>query len=260
MTPTKSRMSQKQRIEAIRRQLLQFDEVSVKDMAKQFNVSDMTVRRDLDLMQSRGEIIHTHGGAALAKRLTFEFAFRDRQNRNQELKEAIAKQAIEHVSDGDTVMLDTGTTTLAIAKALAGTRSVTIITTSLAIISQVQFADNIEVILLGGFLRGGSPDVHGPLTEQNIDYFKTDVAFMGADAVDSDGVTYAQDLRIVNLDRKMALNTEKVIVAADSAKFGKTAMCRVLEPGEYTRILTTADLDEGILAGLHEKNIKVELC
>ncbi len=260
MTPTKSRMSQKQRIEAIRRQLLQFDEVSVKDLARQFKVSDMTVRRDLDLMQSHGEIIHTHGGAALARRLTFEFAFRDRQNRNHDLKEAIARRAVEHVKDGDTVMLDTGTTTLAVAAALAGARRVTIITTSLAIVSQVQFAENIEVILLGGFLRAGSPDVHGPLTERNIDYFKTDVAFMGADAVGADGVTYAEDLRIVSLDRKMAFNTHKVIIVADSAKFGKTAMCRVFEPGEYDRILTTAGLDKGILAPLQEKNITVELC
>ena len=259
MTPTKSRMSQKQRLEAIRRQLLQNEEVSVKELAKQFKVSDMTVRRDLDLMQSHGEIIHTHGGAALAKRLTFEFAFRDRQNRNEDRKEAIARRAVEHVRDGDVVMLDTGTTTLAIAKALAGARQVRIITTSLAIVSQVQFVENIEVVLLGGFLRGGSPDVHGPLTEQNIDYFKTNVAFMGADAVDSAGVTYADDLRIVSLDRRMAANAAKVIVVADSSKFGKNAMCRVFEPGEYHLIITTSDLDETILAELRTKNITVEL-
>ena len=259
MTPTRSRMSQKQRLEAIRRQLLQNDEVSVKELARQFEVSDMTVRRDLDLMQSHGEIIHTHGGAALAKRLTFEFAFRDRQNRNHERKEAIAQRAIEYVRDGDVVMLDTGTTTLAVAKVLAGKRTVTIITTSLAIVSQVQFAENIEVILLGGFLRGGSPDVHGPLTEQNIDYFRTDVAFMGADAVDSGGVTYADDLRIVNLDRRMAANADKVIIVADSGKLDRTAMCRVFEPGEYDLIMTNSDLDERILAGLREKNIIVQL-
>ncbi len=259
MTRSHTKISQIQRLESIRQELLKADEVSIEKLARKFKVSAMTIRRDLETLESRGDVIRTHGGAALAKRLTFEFAFRDKQNKNQKQKHSIAKQALKHATDGHVIMLDTGTTTLAIARELIGKRKVTIITTSLAIVSELQFAGGIDVVLLGGFLRGGSPDMHGPLTEQNIEQLCADVAFMGADAVDSYGFTYSDDLRVVNLDRKMASNAAKVILVADSSKFGNTAMCRVLKPGDYDLIISDAGIDKKIVRQLAKHKIEVEL-
>ncbi len=252
-----SKPSQNQRIEEIRGKLLDGEEVSIEKLARRFGVSGMTVRRDLEVLESQGDVIRTHGGAAPAKRLTFEFSFRNKQNKNIEQKRRIARQAVKHVKDGRVIMLDTGTTTLQIAEELTGKENITIITTSLAIVSKVQFAPNIEVVLLGGFLRGGSPDLHGPLTEQNVELFRTDVAFMGADAVDSIGNTYTDDLRVANLDKKMAANAKKVIVVADSSKFGRAAMCRVLGPGDYDMLITDSAIDKKIAASLAKRKINI---
>jgi len=251
------KISQPRRLEAIRRKLLEDDEVSIEVLAGEFGVSGMTIRRDLDVLEYQGDIIRTHGGAAAAKRLTFEFSFRDRQNRNIEQKRRIARLAVKYVRPGEVIMLDTGTTTLAIARRLSDKEKITVITTSLAIVSELQFAAGVETILLGGFLRKASPDLHGPLTEQNVELFRTDVAFMGADAVDSIGNTYTDDLRVANLDKKMAANAKKVIVVADSSKFGRAAMCRVLGPGDYDMLITDSAVDKKIAKDLARRKINI---
>jgi DeoR family transcriptional regulator of aga operon len=253
------KLTQMQRLEAIRQELLRADEVSIDELAGRFHVSGMTVRRDLELLESRGDVIRTHGGAALAKRLTFEFSFREKQNRNNRQKACIARLAAGHIEDGQVVILDTGTTTLEIARQLMGRRSVTVITTSLAIVSALQFAAGVRTVLLGGFLRGGSPDLHGPLTEQNVDMFRADVAFMGADAIDLDGSTYADDLQVVNLDRKMAANAARVIVVADSSKFGRNGMCRIFSPGDYDSIFSDSGLGRDVLKRLARKGVHVDI-
>jgi len=259
MARTNSKLTPMQRLEAIRRELLRADEVSIDDLAGRFDVSGMTVRRDLELLESRGDVIRTHGGAALARRLTFEFSFRDRQNTNSRQKSQIAQRAAGYIRDGQVVILDTGTTTLEIARQVIGLRNVTVITTSLAIVSALQFAAGVRIVLLGGFLRGGSPDLHGPLTEQNVETFRADVAFMGADAVDLDGNTYADDLQVINLDRKMAANAAQVIVVADSSKFGRNGMCRVFSPEDYDSIISDSGIDKDILKRCAKRGIRVDV-
>lgn len=259
MARSKHKVNQLQRLEQIRSVLLKSDEVSVKQLASKFGISSMTIRRDLEVLESNGEAIRTHGGAALAKRLTFEFAFRQKQNKNQQKKNMIAKRAIEHIENGQVIMLDTGTTTLEIARELLRKRKVTIITTSLAIVSHLQFAPSLDTVLLGGFLRGGSPDMHGPLTEQNIEQFSADIAFLGADAIDNDGNTYTDDLRVVSIDRKMASNAKKVIVVADSTKFSKSDMCKVLTPAEYGLVITDSAVGKKIINKFKKLQINLEM-
>jgi len=259
MARVRDKLTQMQRLEAIRQELLRADEVSIDELAGQFRVSGMTVRRDLELLESRGDVVRTHGGAALAKRLTFEFSFREKRNRNNGQKSRIARQAAGYIKDGQVVILDTGTTTLEIARQLMGRKNVTVITTSLAIVSALQFAAGVRTVLLGGFLRGGSPDLHGPLTEQNVEMFRADIAFMGADAVDLDGSTYADDLQVVNLDRKMAANATRVIVVADSSKFGRNGMCRIFSPGDYDSIVSDSGLGRDALKRLAGKGVHVEI-
>jgi DeoR/GlpR family transcriptional regulator of sugar metabolism len=250
--------SQNQRLEVIRQEIAQNGEVFIRNLSKQFKVSEMTIRRDLDLLESQGEVIRTHGGAASAKRFTFEFTFRSEHQKNLEQKQSIAKKALDFIQDGQTIILDTGTTTLEIARQLPGQRSVKVITVSLPIVSQLQFARDIEVILLGGFLRDGAPDLHGPLTEQNLEMFKADVAFLGAGGIDEDGSIYTDDLRVLNLDRKMVEVSSQVVVVADSTKFRRDAMCKVMGPDAYHVLITDGDADSKLVKKLIRKGIQVE--
>ncbi len=253
------KLSQNKRLDMIRVLLLEKGEVLIDDMVKMFNVSIMTVHRDLDILESGGEIIKTHGGATAAKKLTFEFSFRNQVFNCQKQKEAVAQKAAEIIKPGDVIMLDTGTTTLEVARKLKNKEGITVITTSLAIVSELQFVEKIDVILLGGYLRSGSPDIHGPLTEDNIERFRTNIAFIGADGIDLNGNTFTDDLRIATLSRRMAKNAEKVVVVSDSTKIGRKSMCKVLSPDEYNLIITDSDICEKILKQLDVKKNKLML-
>ncbi len=251
--------SQQSRLNSIRNQLARTGEIKISALSRKFRVSEMTIRRDLSLLESAGEILRTHGGATSARRLTFEFTFKSKQQKHLDQKRKIAKQAVRHICDGQVIILDTGTTTLEIAKQICGKRKVSIITTSLAIASVLQFEDDIELILLGGYMRDGSPDMHGPLTEHNLDMFRADLAFLGADAIGSDGNIYTNDLRVRNLDIAIARVSKLIIPVADSSKLGRQAMCKILEPKDYHLLITDSNLDKDFVNKLKKQKVKIEI-
>ena len=118
---------------------------SVDELRSHFRVSDMTIRRDLDALASRGQIIRTHGGALAAPKISFEFSFLRRRQVQESAKDRIADAAAKLVTDGQTVMLDSGTTTLAVAERLKVRRDLTVITSSLPIAAALQFCQSLRV-------------------------------------------------------------------------------------------------------------------
>ena len=253
-------MSQRQRLEHIRGALNVSGEVAIRQLAGVLGVSEMTVRRDLAVLEEKGEAIRIHGGAAPAGRVTFEFRFRAKQQKNLRQKRAIAAAALKHVREGASLILDTGTTTLELARQLVGERKVKVITTSLSVVSALQFDAEIEIILLGGHLRDKSPDLHGPLTEQNLGLFKADAAFVGADAIDAEGSIYSSDLRVLTIDRKMAEVSRRLIVLADSSKLDQTALCKVFSKVDYQLLITDSGVSDKTLKRLGQLGIEVEVC
>jgi len=201
-------------------------EAQVAELAAALGVSDMTIRRDLDTLALAGKAIRTHGGAALSGRVVFDFQFMQRTQKQEAAKQQIAAMAANLVTDGQSILLDSGTTTLAVARALKAKKRLTIITTSLPIASELQNCDAIELILLGGVLRREAPDLIGPLTESNLEQLKTDVAFIGADAIDNRGRAYNHSLAVARMLTRMATSARQVYVVADSTKIGQTALAR----------------------------------
>ena len=199
-------------------------ECSVAQLAAECGVSEMTVRRDLADLAAEGRVIRTHGGAALSDRVSFEFKFLQRTEQNASAKSQIAWAAAQRVEAGQTVLLDSGTTTLAVGRALRGLERLTVITTSLPIASELQYCPGMEIILLGGRLRADAPDLEGTLTLRGLELVHADVAFVGADAIDNDGRTYSESLEVAHLLERMCAAASCVYVVADSSKMGKTAL------------------------------------
>lgn len=200
--------------------------VSVSSMARRLGVSEMTIRRDLEKLESSADVRRTRGGAVVAERTVFEFAYHERQRAQSAQKQRIAQSALELIEPGQRIILDTGTTTLHLAALLKERKSLTVITPSLAVASALQFSNGIEVVLLGGGLRRGSPDLTGPLTEHCLDLFSADWAFQGAEAVGDDGSVYNVDLQLAQVDRKMRAKAARACLLADGSKFGRTALVR----------------------------------
>ena len=231
---------------------------SVEELAQRFAVSGMTIRRDLQLLQSQGQIMRTHGGAAPAQRVSFEFRFLQHAQENRWAKNAIGDCASALVGDGQSLMLDSGTTTLALAKHLRDRRNLTIITTSLPIASELQFCDGIEVILLGGLLRRGAPDLTGPLTEANLQTFCADIAFIGADGIDLKGNIYNNSPTVAQMLAKMARSAKRIYVLADHSKIGRTALMRFGNIANWDGLITDKGLDRAMLNKLRRAGVNIK--
>jgi DeoR/GlpR family transcriptional regulator of sugar metabolism len=232
-------------------------ECAIEELAARFGVSGMTVRRDLQALADQGRVIRTHGGAAMAERISFEFEFLHRVRDNQPAKSAIAEAAAAQIADGESVMLDSGTTTLELAKRLRGRQRLTVITSSLPIAAALQYDGQIEVLLLGGRLRASSPDLAGALTESNLETLRADVAILGADAIDSQGGVYQESPEVARMLTKMAASANRVLVVADSSKLGKTALWRFGRLADWTALITDAAADRSVLAALKKAGVRV---
>lgn len=217
-----------QRLERIIGLLAEAPEVTVAELAERFNVTPMTVRRDLEALEDEGRITRTHGGAVPAAPSVARFAFHERRQAMMAEKQAIARAAAQRVAPGMTVVLDTGTTTLELARLLSGVRGLRVLTTSLAIASALFAHEDMELILLGGTVNQGSPDLSGPLTEANLDTFRPDLAFIGADAADRHGL-YTGSQEIAGVSRAIIASADNKVLLADSSKFGRTAFVRFAE-------------------------------
>jgi DeoR/GlpR family transcriptional regulator of sugar metabolism len=250
-------MSQETRQKQIYEFIARRGECSIEELVEQFAVSGMTVRRDLEALARRGKVIRTHGGATLAERVSFEFEFLNRVKEHQSAKEAIAIEAAAQVKDGESVILDSGTTTLELAKRLSGKRGLTVITSSLPIAAQLQYDRQIEVLLLGGRLRASSPDLAGALTEANLETLRADAAFLGADAIDRQGAVYQESPEVARMLAKMAASAGRVFVVADSSKLGKTALWRFGRLQDWAALITDAAADRTILASLKRAGARI---
>jgi DeoR/GlpR family transcriptional regulator of sugar metabolism len=250
-------MKQQARQDHIREAVRAKGSCLIKDLAESLGASEMTIRRDLDALAERGLVIRTHGGAAIAERISFEFEFLHRVNENRQAKEAIAIAAAELVADGQAIMMDSGTTTLALARRLRGRHGLTVITTSLPIAAELQYHKQARVLLLGGYLHAASPDVSGALAESNLEQLRADLAFIGCDAIDNEGAVFSEAPEVARLLIKMAASSQNAYVVADSSKTGKTALCRYGSLKDFDGLITDAGAPADVLKSLRRGGAKV---
>ncbi|MCX5658871.1 MAG: DeoR/GlpR family DNA-binding transcription regulator [Planctomycetota bacterium] len=232
-------------------------EQSVEALAGKFLVSGMTIRRDLQALAEAGHVLRTHGGAAPARRVTFDFQFLERAKTHWNAKQQIAAAAAELVRDGQSVMLDSSTTTLAIAEHLRTRSRLTVVTTSLPIASALQHSPGMEVLLLGGYLRPDAPDLAGPLTEGNIESLRVDVAFLGADGIDAKGAIYNAAPAVARMLGKMAASAKTVYAVADSSKLGRTALARFGNVSAWAGLVTDSGVAKPLTASLRRAGVKL---
>lgn len=231
--------------------------VSISELAAEFAVSEMTIRRDLDALERKAQIQRTHGGAVLTERMMFEFDYRERRERNRAEKCAIAVEARKLVVPGQRLILDNGTTSLELASLLKDGERLTVVTPSLAVASELQHAQGVEVVLLGGILREGSPDLTGPVTEHCLEMFAVDIAFQGADAIGEDGSIYNSDLRLARVDKAMRRVAAQSCILADHTKFGHTALGRSGSLADVDLLITDAGAPPALLKRFSRLGAKI---
>lgn len=231
------------------------DRINAKELSGLFNVSQMTIRRDLAGLQEKGLIIRTHGGGISAGKLRFlQEGFPD--GSVSSAKAAIGAAAASLVSDGQTIAVDSGTTALETAMHLAQGTGITVATTSLCV-AQALYGADINVLLLGGFLRKNFPATYGPITEQILAQFHVDILFIGCDGAISDEGFYTADMHVANLEQVMVRIADRVVVVTESCKFGRRAFSRYAASDQVHTVVTDGGLGDRDRANLEAAGIAV---
>ncbi len=233
-------------------------QVSVNELSRMFGVSEVTIRNDLSHLEKKGLLIKTRGGGLKTQSVAIDQKLNEKAKINSREKLAIGKKAVELISDNDTIILDSGTTTVEIAKNINGIQNLTVITNALNIAGQL-IRDEIKVILLGGILRTSSLSLIGPIGEYNMRNFYCDKCFLGVDGIDSQSGIFTPNLEEANLNRLMIDASKEVIIVTDSTKFKRKSFAHIAPISKVDIIITDSNIPEDEFKNLQNKGIKVIL-
>jgi len=233
--------------------------VLVADLARQFEASQVTIRKDLELLHGHGLVHRTHGGALPAQEGALEdSALREKEKLHRKEKLHIAAAAARLVKEGQVIILDSGTTTTTIARALRALRNLTIVTNAVNIAAELS-ASALEVILTGGTLRRNSFSLVGPIAEETLRRLNADVLFLGVDGFDVHYGLSTPNLLEAKVNRVMVEVAKRTVVVADSSKFGRRSLSRIVPPSALHQIITDRGIPKSDLRTLKKAGIEVTL-
>ncbi|MDT0157699.1 DeoR/GlpR family DNA-binding transcription regulator [Microbacterium sp. ARD32] len=241
-------MNRAARMTAILDLLAEQGEVSVEELVDRFGASAATTRRDLDSLAERRLLTRTHGGA-VAQSVAYDLPIRYRSHLGTGAKERIAALAASLVSPGDVVGLSGGTTTTAIAAALAarddlGADGVTVVTNAVNIAAQLAMRPEFKVVVTGGVIHARSFELVGPFVQQLLAGIRLDIAFIGVNGLSADDGATTHDEAEAAVNRLMAERAARAVVVADAAKLGRAAFAHVGGPELFPLVLTDAAVAE----------------
>jgi DeoR family fructose operon transcriptional repressor len=216
------RLLPSERQQTIKRLALEQGVLRIGELAEKFQVSEMTIRRDLEMLESSGHIERTFGGAIITEQASFESSYSVRLHTHTPEKEAIARYASTLIQDGDTIALDASTTALALARMISK-RSVTVVTNSLDVAQELRNS-RTKLILTGGYLRQVAGSFAGPIAQKALKELRFDQAFISGKGIQIPGGLMDSDLDEVEVKRSMLESADRVNVLLDSSKFGKRAL------------------------------------
>lgn len=233
--------------------------VLVGELSRNLGISQITIRKDLDHLQGKGLVKRTHGGALrIQSSALFDPTLQEKQKQHAQEKQRIAAAAAEMVEEGQCVMLDSGTTTTAVAHALKRFSQLTVITNAVNIAAELA-STNLEVILVGGSLRKNSFSLVGPLAEDVLHEMHADIVFLGVDGFDPEvGVTTPNFLES-RVNRAMVKAARRVVAVCDSTKFKRRSLSRIVPPSQIHCVITDRNLLPETAAALRAQNIEVLL-
>ncbi|MDC6366804.1 MULTISPECIES: transcriptional repressor AgaR [Flavobacteriaceae] len=247
-----------ERRKKILNQLEKNGQVFVHELSEQFNVSEVTIRNDLELFESKKLLIRSRGGAILVENTVgadYHLSDKDKMHYTEKMK--IGKEAATLISNGETIILDSGTTTMEIAKNIAAENTLNVITNAFNIADQLIKNPNISIIVPGGIMRKNSHSLVGPLAEKSIRNFYVDKLFLGVDGFDCKEGAFTPNIEEAHLNKIMIDISKEVILVADSSKFKRRSLAFICPPSKIDMVITDSGISEEDKNALADQNIKV---
>jgi DeoR family transcriptional regulator of aga operon len=224
--------------------------VRVNGLARRFNTSAVTIRSDLNELHQRGLVLRSHGGAVLPDTILRESPVHERLNTHADEKRRIGAAAAMLINNGETIILDSGTTTLEIARQIKKKQGLQIITNGVNIAAELLDARDAQVFIVGGTVRGESASISGHFTEEMFEQFSADKLFLSGAGCDLDFGVSGANLEETMVNRAMIRIAREIILVADASKFSKRSMSRIAPFSQIDTVISNTSLDEDIQAKL----------
>jgi DeoR family transcriptional regulator of aga operon len=220
--------------------------VKVNDLSRRFNTSAVTIRNDLNELHQCGLVLRSHGGAVLPDTILRESPVQERLKAHSDEKRRIGAMAATLIHDGETIILDSGTTTLEIARQIKKRLGVHIITNGVNIAAELLDARDVQTFIIGGMVRGESASISGRYSEEMLDQFSADKMFLGGSGCDLDFGVSGANLEETVVNRAMMRIAREIILVADASKFSKRSMSRIAPFTEIDTVISDTSLGEDI--------------
>lgn len=243
---------QRRLLEAVRRQIT----VSVDDLAQELAVTPQTVRRDVKQMEEAGLLARYHGGVGLPSS-TENIDYSQRQVLNVEAKRRIAAAVAQRVRPGSSLLINIGTTTEEVARALTHHTGLHVVTNNLNVASILAGQPGCEVIVAGGVVRGRDRGIVGEATVDFIRQFKVDIGIIGISSIESDGTLRDFDPREVKVAQAIIEHSREVWLVADQDKFGRQALVRLAHLSQIDKLFCDAEPPSRMKNLLREAQVEV---
>ena len=233
---------------------------SVEQLATQLDVTLQTVRRDVQKLADKGLLVRFHGGVQVPGSTVENLAHKQRENLHADGKASIARTVAAAVPNDCSLILNIGTTTEAIARALAKHSGLRVITNNLNVASILRANTASEVIVVGGVVRSRDGGIVGEAAVDFIRQFKVDIAIIGISGIEDDGSLRDFDFREVKVSQTIISHAREVWLAADHSKFQRHAMVEVANLSQIDRLFTDASPPEPFPALLAEASVRCDVC
>ena len=237
------------------------ERVTVDELVLRFSVSAVTIRGDLDALAGAGAVVRSHGGALKRAAAPEDVPITVKETLHHAEKVRIGHAACQMIKDGETIMLDSGTTTAEIARQIKFLkfRSLNVITNALNIAMELANHPNVRLIMIGGILRQMSYSLSGPHAEQTLRGLHADRLFLGVDGLDPEIGLMTPDVLEAQLNAIMIQVSREVVVVADSTKFHRRSLSVIAKLDSVHKLITDQGAPPEVVASLRARNIEVVL-
>jgi DeoR/GlpR family transcriptional regulator of sugar metabolism len=234
--------------------------VLVPELSKIFNITEETVRRDLEKLEKDGFLKRTYGGAVINDSMNSELPLTIREVTNMEGKLAIGIKVSEYIKDGHTIMLDSSSTALQVAKKIRDKRNLTVITNSVKVVMELASAKDCKIISTGGNLRVNAMSFVGHMAENSVKNFNVDIAIICSKGIDMEkGISESNDME-AEVKKAMIKTADKTFLVGDFTKFNKVSFIKMLRIEDVDKIFTDKTLTEEWEQFILSKNVELIYC
>ncbi len=250
-------VSTEKRREEIIRTINREGKVTVKDLAKAYAISEVSVRKDLEFLEMQGHLSRVHGGAVAVGKLYVNMDLGERFKTNAPLKKRLAELVKTLIDDNDTLMINAGTTITYILHAIRNKKNIRIVTNSLQNASEASTYPNFSVILLGGELDPKYQFTYGEDALKQLESYHATKCILSIDGVSADEGLTLYYRNEASLAKKMIDCSDSLIVASDSSKIGKRAFARITDTAKTHVLVTSEEADEAEIKKIEALGVRV---